>query len=102
MFRFYEPVDVALLAAGALFSALGGALFPAVNVAFGNMLDSTAVGDVGSKINNAVIAMEIVAVSLGVELDARVLVHVVGGGARGEEYAKRVRASDVGAGYQLF
>ena len=37
MFRFYEPVDVALLAAGALFSALGGALFPAVNVAFGNL-----------------------------------------------------------------
>ena len=68
MFRFYEPVDMALLAAGALFSALGGALFPAVNVAFGNMLDSTAVGDVGSKINNAVIAMEIVAVSLGVSL----------------------------------
>ena len=68
MFRFYEPVDVTLLAAGALFSALGGALFPAVNVAFGNMLDSTAVGDVGSKINNAVIAMEIVAVSLGLSL----------------------------------
>ena len=68
LFRFYGPTEYALLALGCVFSALGGALFPAVNVAFGNMLDSTAVGDVGSKINSAVIAMEIVAVSLGTSL----------------------------------
>jgi len=68
LFRFYQPFDVALLVVGMVFAAVGGALFPAVNVAFGNMLDSTAVGDVGSQINAAVVAMEIVAVSLGTSL----------------------------------
>jgi len=68
LFRFYQPFDVALLVVGMVFAALGGALFPAVNVAFGNLLDSTAVGDVGSQINAAVVAMEIVAVSLGTSL----------------------------------
>ena len=68
MFRFYEPFDVALLVAGMVFSAVGGALFPAVNVAFGNLLDSTAVGDVGSQINAAVVAMEVVALLLGTSL----------------------------------
>ena len=68
LFRFYRPFDVALLVAGMVFAAVGGALFPAVNVAFGNLLDSTAVGDVGSQINAAVVAMEIVAVSLGTSL----------------------------------
>ena len=68
MFRFYEPFDVALLVAGMVFSAAGGALFPAVNVAFGNLLDSTAVGDVGSQINAAVVAMEVVALLLGTSL----------------------------------
>jgi len=68
LFRFYQPFDVALLVVGMVFAAVGGALFPAVNVAFGNLLDSTAVGDVGSQINAAVVAMEIVAVSLGTSL----------------------------------
>jgi len=68
LFRFYEKEDLLLLVLGMMFSALGGALFPAVNVAFGNLLDSTAVGDVEGKINSAVIAMEIVAVSLGTSL----------------------------------
>ena len=68
MFRYYGPVEMGLLGGGMVFSAFGGALFPAVNVAFGNLLDSTAVGDVASQINQAVIAMEIVAVSLGLSL----------------------------------
>jgi ATP-binding cassette subfamily B (MDR/TAP) protein 1 len=68
LFRFYEKEDLLLLVLGMMFSALGGALFPAVNVAFGNLLDSTAVGDVGGQINSAVVAMEIVAVSLGTSL----------------------------------
>mmetsp|Transcript_9385 Transcript_9385/g.21148 ORF Transcript_9385/g.21148 Transcript_9385/m.21148 type:complete len:1404 (-) Transcript_9385:64-4275(-) len=68
LFRFYKPLDVALLVTGMLFAALGGALFPAVNVAFGRLLDSTAVGDVAGQIDSAVIAMEVVAVSLGVSL----------------------------------
>lgn len=66
LFRFYNAEDKWLLAAGCFFAALGGALFPAINVTFGNLLDSTAVGDVAGQINAAVIAMEIVALLLGV------------------------------------
>lgn len=57
-----------LFVVGVLFLALGGAFFSVVNVAFGNMFDLMVVGDVGLKINNVVIVMEIVVVFFGVSL----------------------------------
>jgi hypothetical protein len=92
LFRFYEKEDLLLLVLGMMFSALGGALFPAVNVAFGNLLDSTAVGDVGGQINSAVVAMEIVAVSLGTSLTLGYWLT-----SWGAKHAKRVCAKHAGA-----
>ena len=39
LFRFYHPEDMTLLLVGAFFCAIGGASFPCINIAFGELLD---------------------------------------------------------------
>ncbi|EEH55109.1 ATP-binding cassette superfamily [Micromonas pusilla CCMP1545] len=42
LFRFYGPREKAMLAVGVLFCMIGGAAFPVINIAFGELLDSSA------------------------------------------------------------
>ena len=55
-----------MLFVGCVFAAIGGLCFPGINIAFRNMLDSTAASATSSdQTKNAVIFMEVVALTLG-------------------------------------
>ena len=42
LFRFYDKGEMAMLAVGVFFCAVAGIAFPCINIAFGELLDSTA------------------------------------------------------------
>ena len=55
-----------MLLVGCVFAAIGGLCFPGINIAFRNMMDSTAASATSSdQTKNAVMWMEIVALTLG-------------------------------------
>ena len=100
LFRFYEPGDIAMLAVGVLFCMIGGVAFPCINIAFGELLDSTAsMSNIEETTKNAVMFMVGVALVLGVSLAAGF--GLVGwAAARGasnvrREYLKSMMAQDV-------
>ena len=100
LFRFYEPGDIAMLAVGVLFCMIGGVAFPCINIAFGELLDSTAsMSNIEETTKNAVMFMIGVALVLGVSLAAGF--GLVGwAAARGasnvrREYLKSMMAQDV-------
>ena len=69
LFRFYHPDDMTLLLVGAFFCAIGGASFPCINIAFGELLDSSAsLDDVAETTRRAVLFMIGVACILGLSL----------------------------------
>ncbi|ACO66535.1 ATP-binding cassette superfamily, partial [Micromonas commoda] len=71
LFRFYEPADRAMLGVGILFCMIGGVAFPCINIAFGELLDSTAsMSNIEETTKNAVMFMVGVALVLGVSLAA--------------------------------
>ena len=66
LFRFYTSTEFVMLFVGCVFAAIGGLCFPGINIAFRNMLDSTAASATSSdQTKNAVIFMEVVALTLG-------------------------------------
>lgn len=66
LFRFYTSAEFVMLFVGFIFAAIGGLCFPGINIAFRNMLDSTAASATSSdQTKNAVIFMEVVALTLG-------------------------------------
>lgn len=69
LFRFYGPTEQLMLAFGLLCCAIGGASFPCINIAFGELLDSTAsMANVAETTRNAVFFMIGVACVLGTSL----------------------------------
>ena len=69
LFQFYHPEDMTLLLVGAFFCAIGGASFPCINIAFGELLDSSAsLDDVAETTRRAVLFMIGVACILGLSL----------------------------------
>jgi ATP-binding cassette subfamily B (MDR/TAP) protein 1 len=69
LFRFYGPAEKAMLAVGILFCMIGGVSFPCINIAFGELLDSTAsMSNIEETTRNAVLFMVGVALVLGVSL----------------------------------
>lgn len=69
LFRFYGPTEQLMLGFGLLCCAIGGASFPCINIAFGELLDSTAsLANVAETTKNAVMFMIGVACVLGVSL----------------------------------
>ncbi|CAL6285659.1 unnamed protein product [Bathycoccus prasinos] len=69
LFRFYTTPDILMLLVGCVFAAIGGLCFPGINIAFRNMMDSTAASATSSdQTKNAVMWMEIVALTLGTSL----------------------------------
>jgi ATP-binding cassette subfamily B (MDR/TAP) protein 1 len=69
MFRFYGFEEKVMLAVGAVFCMIGGASFPVINVAFGELLDSTAsLDNVEETTKRAVLFMVGVAAVLGSSL----------------------------------
>ena len=100
LFRFYGPEERAMLAVGVLFCMIGGVAFPCINIAFGELLDSTAsMSNIEETTKNAVMFMIGVALVLGVSLAAGF--GLVGwAAARGasnvrREYLKSMMAQDV-------
>ena len=58
LFRFYGPTERLMLAFGLTCCAVGGAAFPCINIAFGELLDSTAsLANVEETTRNAVFFM---------------------------------------------
>jgi ATP-binding cassette, subfamily B (MDR/TAP), member 1 len=69
LFRFYKTEDIVMLLTGCVFAAIGGLCFPGINIAFRNMMDSTAASATSKdQTKNAVMFMEIVALTLGTSL----------------------------------
>ena len=69
LFRFYDKGEMAMLAVGLFFCAVAGIAFPCINIAFGELLDSTAsLSNVEETTKRAVLFMIGVASILGASL----------------------------------
>ena len=100
LFRFYGPTERLMLAFGLTCCAVGGAAFPCINIAFGELLDSTAsLANVEETTRNAVFFMIGVACVLGVSLflgfGFTSWAAVRGANNTRREYVKALMAQDV-------
>ena len=69
LFRFYGPRERLMLAVGTVFAMVAGVAFPCINVAFGELLDSTAaLENVEETTRRAVLFMVGIACVLGVSI----------------------------------
>ena len=100
LFRFYGPTERLMLAFGLSCCAVGGAAFPCINIAFGELLDSTAsLANVEETTRNAVFFMIGVACVLGASLflgfGFTSWAAVRGANNTRREYVKALMAQDV-------
>ena len=100
LFRFYGPTERLMLSFGLSCCAVGGAAFPCINIAFGELLDSTAsLSNVEETTRNAVFFMIGVACVLGASLflgfGFTSWAAVRGANNTRREYVKALMAQDV-------
>jgi ATP-binding cassette subfamily B (MDR/TAP) protein 1 len=100
LFRFYGPTERLMLGFGLTCCAVGGAAFPCINIAFGELLDSTAgLGNVEETTKRAVFFMIGVACVLGASLflgfGFTSWAAVRGANNTRREYVKALMAQDV-------